>query len=82
MCVSDCFLPALCVYRRSAERIAMLYMLRFGNYTAQRIIQYSRGEDWQELRRRIEVLVPKQCFSSFRLRTTSAQLIIFCRALY
>jgi len=29
---------------------------KFGNYTAQRIIQYSRGEDWQELRRRIEVL--------------------------
>ncbi|CAE7354244.1 APUM5 [Symbiodinium natans] len=29
---------------------------KFGNYTAQRIIQYSRGDDWKELRRRIEVL--------------------------
>jgi len=29
---------------------------KFGNYTAQRIIEYSRGEDWKELRRRIEIL--------------------------
>ena len=35
---------------------------KFGNYTVQRIIEHSRGDDWQELRRRIEVgWVPALC---------------------
>ncbi|CAK9045726.1 Pumilio homolog 5 (APUM-5) (AtPUM5) [Durusdinium trenchii] len=35
---------------------AQLMTDKFGNYTAQRIIEYSRGEDWQELRRRVEAV--------------------------
>lgn len=27
---------------------------KFGNYTVQRIIEHSRGDDWLELRERIE----------------------------
>ncbi|CAE7556104.1 APUM5 [Symbiodinium natans] len=39
-----------------AAPIAKLMKDRFGNYTVQRIIEYSRGEDWEELCRRLEAV--------------------------
>eukprot|EP00435_Cladocopium_sp_Y103_P066021 s361_g28.t1 len=36
--------------------IARLMKDKFGNYTVQRIIEHSRGDDWLELRERIEAV--------------------------